>query len=233
MRAKVTTLAVAGLLLFGGCVKTTGDYSSTDAVRVVLTATVTGKALVRWSDGTSTREVHIEEPGRHVFDSSVEDADRYVVAITVVPLTDGEKVSCRIDLGDRRGHVDFDDDVAVTDTTRRPGEAAVCMASGQVSNPSPEGARPVNVTANSRGGARWRAVGTNGAYKTENLTGPSEYTLSVLGALHAVVVATRPGDTISCGITGPAGGGATGTAELAASTASGLGAIATCSSSID
>jgi len=225
----ITPITVAGLLLLTGCFEHVEDNLAATEVPVRFSATVTGRAIVHWSDGVATHTETIDTETNNAWISSLDDADRYVAAITVVPVGKTSKVACRIDMGDRESHISFDDETATTDRSTSTSRAAICLVSGQVANPAPAQSQPVTVEAHTGLGAgRWRAVGRNDAVVADLFAADDERTLHVLGQLHMVTVATKPGDTVTCRITIPGRDGITDTVQLDAATATGLGAIATC-----
>lgn len=213
-------VAAAVTLLAGGCVEHVEDNIVIGSVGVTFTTRVTGRAIVRWSDGVDTHTVEVDSSGKQTWESTV-GQNQFVAAMTAVPVGKGSRASCDIDKGEWPGRREADTDA---DEVSAPGRVAVCIVAGQVDEAQPAGARTITVIpTTTKGRARYRVVTRNGEAVVDDLAGGQmdERRFTFVGPVNMVVVATEADDAITCRITDAHG-------TLSAQSAMGLGAIVAC-----
>lgn len=213
-------VAAAMTLLAGGCFEHVEDNIAVVSVDVTFTAHVTGRAVVRWSDGVDTHTVELDSTGTQTWTSSV-DQDHFVAAMTAMPVGKGSKAGCAIVRGEGPGRREAD---TYADEASAPGRVAVCIVAGQVDEAQPDGARTVTVVPTTeKGDARYRVATRNGGAFVDDLAGGQldERKFTFVGPVTMVVVAQQVDDVISCRISDANG-------DLSEQSAMGLGAIAAC-----
>jgi hypothetical protein len=221
-RAAGVVLAAGMSLLAGGCVEHVEDNIVIGYVEVTFTTHVTGRAIVRWSDGVDTHAMEVNASGEQTWKATV-GQNQFVAAMTAVPVGKGSKASCAIDKGDGAGRREAD---TYADEAAAPGRVAVCIVAGQVDEAQPEGARTITVVPTSeKGDARYRVATRNGGAFVDDLAGGEldERQFTVVGPVTMVVVAQDADDVIGCRISDANG-------DLSVQSAMGLGAIVGCHS---
>jgi len=82
-------------LLAGGCVEHVEDNIVIGSVEVTFTTHVTGRAIVRWSDGVDTHAVEFDSSGEQTWTATV-GQNQFVAAMTAVPVGKGSKARYRV-----------------------------------------------------------------------------------------------------------------------------------------